>query len=419
MFSERELGVGGVFHEQIREELTRAELGVVVLDPYALRSTWLAFETGFVSAKAPSDTRPKLFPLVLVPDPSLLVKTPFGLLNCAGFTPAGLKRLFQGILDALPPSPDARPMMIGDLTTAAEGCFAEISHALDAVNSSAKGSLSGLLSLIETVATEHADFGLVPQHTATELAHLLRASRSEYLEGVHATTVWLELSEIARHFAECSAPDTGRFGEIASEWALRHLIRDARLRLRSITQGELSFFHHPVVRDFWRSSVFGKAQQSIWTTYIDKPGYTMGGEHKRPLLDAQKAAVDAGVVVTRVFVHPTAMGQAEILERRSLMRAQLDAGVRVLVLTEADFSRNTGAHDWVAAIGSPDFMIIDDCMLYLSYPREDGKVEAALIDGRLQPERLEAARRFKLELESCATEITADTIDRFGADSPA
>lgn len=225
------------------------------------------------------------------------------------------------------------------------------------------------------------------------------------------TSLASELSAIVGLYQECLTQ--GEFGQLSAEWALEHLIVDARLRLQEITSGRLPVRNRAPVRSFWHHSVFGRAAESVWTTNVGKPGATIGGTRDPQLLAAQEAAQKRGVSITRLFVFDPDMTAAEAEERRRVMHSQIEANIRVLVMPEWEFRNKANAENATMRIGSDDFMIVDERFVYLTFPDESDAIEAALLDGQRHVRRLEAALEFRYVLEAWAAPMTADGIESF------
>jgi hypothetical protein len=414
LFSSVALQAGADWRRQLHRDLQQAVVGIAVIDPYALRSTWLPFESGFIVAKG-EDESPALFPLVLADDPKLLESTPFSLLHCVPLAVGPFDAMLKAVFEAT----DANVAQ-GKRRKLASSFHDAVREAWQAERERRSPECNGLLALLGRIVDEYAAFGLVDDRTASEIRHLLGASRESHFPGVQQTSLFRELAEIAELFDECAREEDRPFGDIATDWTLRALVHDYKAGLRDVASGELPLRHHPVVRAFWIESVFGRADHSIWTTYVDKIGATMGGENDRQLLAAQSAAIARKVEVTRLFVHPVHMNEAEILERRAVMRAQLEVGVKIQTVDDNVFGENAAAHKWVGNVGSRDFMIIDGSLLYLTHLLKDRQeaAEAVLISGQRQPERLVAAERFRDELVAHANEITVDNVDEFPSAPP-
>lgn len=393
--------IGNAWREQLEEELATSKFGILLLDPGALRSFWVAFETGFLAAN-----RARLFPLVLSESLSPVRGTPFESLQCAVFSVKGFEQLLNSLSGAL-----GDFLETNAVTLLAQSMHAQAAVVWEEIQSNERGSGVQMLKEIKKIVEDYTEFGLVEDDVANQVIDLLSCSRRRVPE--QETSLLEELSAIARLFQECGSPANGDFGDMATAWALKNLIIDAHQRLREVTHGKLSVRNRAPVREFWLNSVFGRARSTVWTTNVAKPGANMGGALDRNLLGAQGRAVERGVRITRLFVYDPEMSIEEAELRRSLIRRQIDLSIDVRVITRAEFRIKAVAENATRRIGSDDFMVIDDQYLYLTFPDENNDIEAILLNGRSHSREIEAARAFKEVLEAWADKITHDNLERF------
>lgn len=408
-FSPLSQTVGVDWRSQLEDNLAQCDFGLILLDPASLRSAWVAYEAGVLAGgvgRAREGFR--LFPLLLCESLQPVRGTPFESLHCAVLSPQGLEQLFEALFRV---SSDTVPKSVVALL--AKDGHERVARDWDHIRTEEARTGAGLALALKEMIQEYAAFQLIDDSTADQLGHLLSASR-ERLPKVD-TSLARELAEIARLFHECGSSDNGEFGLLATQWAVRNLIIDAKQRLSEITLGRLPIRNRAPVREFWRDSVFGRARESVWTTNVAKPGANMGGAPDRQLLAAQEAAIqrDPSVRVTRLFVYDPGMSSEEAEQRRILMRRQIEIDINVLVITHADFRTKSDAENAYRRIGSDDFMIIDDQFLYLTIPDETDEIEATLLNGRQHLGKLEAARAFKDVLEAWADTVTTGNVDRF------
>lgn len=219
-----------------------------------------------------------------------------------------------------------------------------------------------------------------------------------------------EFAEITRQLRACLA--NGPFGQFATDWAMDHLIVGTRKRFVDIAGGTLLVRNRAPVRAFWLS-LFARATRSIWTTNFGKPGENMGGVQDRNLLDAQRAALNRGTSVTRLFVYDEEIDASEIDDRRAVMRSQLDAGIDVFAIAHTVFRDRSERQKAKLRIGSDDFMIVDDGFVYLTFPHMKDEIEATLVNGAQHERTLADALAFKDVLEGSAARVTVDNLERF------
>ncbi len=393
--------IGSAWRQQLEDALQASKFGILLLDPAALRSFWVAFETGYFAA---NDAR--LFPLVLAESLDPVRGTLFESVQCAVLSPHDMEQLFRALSSAM-----ADFLEESAIPPLAESCYTRLVDAWKDIQAVERETGDGLSAAFKRVIADYRGFALIDEASAKNFANLLGTSRMRF--PMLQTSLFAELSAISALFDECISQENCDFGEMAATWALKNLIIDARERLRDVTHGRLSIRNRAPVREFWLNSVFGRATTSIWTTNVAKPGANMGGALDRNLLDAQDVAIKRGVSVTRLFVYSPEMGSDEAEHRRMLIRRQIDIGIDVRVITHADFRIKADAENATRRIGSDDFMIIDDEYLYLTFPDENDDIEAILLDGRRHFRNIEAARAFKTVLESWADVVTSENIERF------
>jgi hypothetical protein len=262
-----------------------------------------------------------------------------------------------------------------------------------------------VLSAMRQTLREHREFGLLSERDESAFDNLLSSSASREL--------LQELSEIAVLFKQCAAAKNANYASLSTEWALRNLIVDSRARPHVIAGGRIVLRDRAAARNFWLHHIFEKAESEIWTTNTSRPGESLGNTpDDGVLLRTQAEAIARHVKVTRMFVYDPGMPRDEVLQRKSLMREQLERGIRVLVITAADFSSLTRQFNARRTPTAEDFMLIDGQFLYLTRPEEDG-LEAELLDGLTRPPMLEFALEFKEALLTEADEVTADNLEQF------
>jgi hypothetical protein len=423
---------GEEWPERLLRELRQAQYGVVLLEAEALGSPWVGFETGFIRARLegaglwpdsdPSSEAPdppRIFHLLMCSSPGLLARTPFHRAHSAFLTEQGLGQLADALVAWSGPAATSRR----------DELHRALSHALlpewKGIQGSERRKHAELLLSLGALLDRYEAFGLATPKRAEQFRELNRAAQ-HVVGGVRLnTTLYRELAEIALLLRETR--EQKRFGVSAANWALEK-IRETRETLRDgVRNGRLDVVKRGVTRAFYLHNVIGMAQKSIWTTNFGRPGYTMGGAPERVLIAPQEEARDRGVRITRVFVYDANMDSQEIADRRHVMDAQIKAGIEVRVISVAAFNRLAEDEESQDAIGSNDFMIIDNTMLYLTFqhkPRvvrsisESGseplpEITATLFRDEGNSARLEAARRFSVLVQDASDEVNATNCKAF------
>lgn len=406
VFSPLAQRVGGDWRLQLDSLLATCDIGVVVLDPRALKSPWVAYEAGALSARTGEKPGIRLLAVLLNDSAGPLAGTPYDAFQCALLTKEGFERLFESLFIATG-EPPARPMLVA----LAHRAYEHVASIWSEIRDGEAVSGSGLQEALADDIRRFRAFGLLASADAAAYTELSAVSRGQFTSV--DTSLLREMGEIARLFGECAERSHGDFGPLAIEWAVKNLLLDSKEQLSEIGRGRLPVRNRAPVREFWLESIFGRVSTSVWTTNVATPGANMGGSPDRHLLEAQASAIRRGVAVTRVFVYNPSMSSDEAAQRRNLMRRQIEIGIDVRVITEQDFRTKSDAENARKRIGSDDFMVIDNEFVYLTTPDETDNIEATLFDGRQHHTRLAAARAFRDVVNGWADSVTERNVDRF------
>jgi hypothetical protein len=92
--------IGTDWRERLLAQIDISDFGMVVLDPGALRSSWVAFEAGLIASTSERTAEARLFPFLLADSAELLKGSPFEAFECALLTPEGVTKLLAAVLGA-------------------------------------------------------------------------------------------------------------------------------------------------------------------------------------------------------------------------------------------------------------------------------------------------------------------------------
>jgi hypothetical protein len=415
-YSPINMPIGEHWRSALRDILRDADFGVILLEPAALNSLWVAYEAGFLDGGSDVDSSPPvLHPFVFAIDPTSVADTPFDSLQCVAPTREHIEEFCRTILthaNGAPARPDHVETFTDRLHPQLEDAWARIRAEESATHYQLRQSLYGLIDSYEA-------FGLIQPDLVAVLKNLLTVLRPDLPESSKNTTVAFELSEIARFFtsfaeaSQSSDSADAEFSSLATDWAINHLVVYAHEQLADIANGRLPVKNRAPVRHFWQHHVFGRAQHEIWTTNVGRPGDTMGGAPTQNLLEAQEAAIARDVKVTRVFVYDPAMSDEEARDRRTLMRLQIDAGIDVRIITTTNFTARADSENAERNIGSTDFMIIDGAHVYLTYPAQNDEISAEYVNGTRHSAVRDAALEFRHVINHWSHAITERSVDQF------
>lgn len=401
-FSPERLQVGADWRKQLHEQLLAANLGIIVLEPAALDSSWVAFEAGYIAACTNGNTdriNSKLFPLLLSGSLDVIKRTPFELLQCSDLSIAGIERLLRAVFQA-----QQLTVAANQISPLAAKLYGLLKKRWDELANDRNAVHQQLFKDIHQLLDAYHMFSLIDDSEAEKFRKLLSASTDARL--------FDELSQIASLFQQCMRDRARHFGRLAIDWALPNLIEDTRVRLAEIAHGKIPVRNRASVREFWLTAVIGKAQKSIWTTNVARPGASIGNTVDPQFLKKQQQARAHEVSITRLFVYDPDMPKDETDQRRKLMASQIDIDIRVLVITVGDFNQQAIDRDARKKIGSDDFMIVDEEHLYLTFPQEHD-IEAVFLDGNQYPNQLRAAKEFRESLELWAIELDKENVKKF------
>lgn len=415
-YSPMNMPIGEQWRSTLRDILHDADFGVILLEPGALTSLWLAYEAGFLdggSDQSPAD--PVSHPFVFAADMDVIANTPFDSLQCIPTTREHIKEFCRIILSHAADGA-ARQEHVETLTDA---LHSQLADTWAAIREDEGPTREQLQQSLLRVVNWYADFGLVDRRTAADVENLLAVLRQDLPQSSTGTTVARELAEIAKFFTtfadavRSSGPADVEFSTLATDWALNHLVVYAHEQLANIAQGRLPVKNRAPVRQFWQRNVFGRARDEIWTTNIGKPGDTMGNNAGDNLLASQKEAIERNVRITRVFVYNPEMAESEAHERRRVMRQQLDAGIAVRAISQTNFKARADSENAENNIGSTDFMVIDGTHVYLTYPADNDEISAEYVNGARHSTVLTAALAFRHVIDDWSFAITKQNLDEF------
>ncbi len=416
MYSPINMPIGEQWRSTLRDILRDADFGVILLEPGALTSLWVAYEAGFLDGGSDhGSSEPATHPFVFASDVAAVANTPFDSLQCIPTTREHIQEFCRTILNHAAGGAAVQEH-IETLTDALHSQLADTWAGIRANESATRQQLQQSLS---TVVSWYADFGLIDLKTAVDVKNLLAVLRQDLPESNTGTTVARELAEIAKFFttfadaAQASGRADIEFSALATDWALNHLVVYAHEQLARIAQGRLPVKNRAPVRDFWQRNVFGRATHKIWTTNVGKPGDTMGSNATDSLLTPQKKAIERGVQITRIFVYDTEISDDEARKRRLVMRQQLDAGIAVRTISDKNFKAKADSENAESNIGSTDFMVIDDKHVYLTYPADNDEISAEYVNGSRHSRVLAAALAFRHVIDDWSFAVTKQNVDEF------
>jgi len=415
-FSPVSMPTGERWRNALREMLRDADFGVILIEPAALSSLWVAYETGFLDGGTdPGANAPAIYPFVFSSDTATIANTPFDSVQCVAPTRDHIEEFCRTIMAHANNGVVDRD----DLEALTDGLHAPLDDAWSRLCVEESTTRDQLRQSLCSVVDSYERFGLVDPSTTAVVKNLLTVLRPDLPMSTKGTTVAFELSEIARFFTTAAdvsnAADVAdaEFSSLATDWAMNHLIVYAHEQVADIANGRLPVKNRAPVRHFWQHHVFGRAQREIWTTNVGKPGDTMGGAPTTNLLKAQADARAREVSITRVFVFDPEMEETEAHRRRTLMKLQLEAGIAVRVISATIFAARVDSENAERNIGSTDFMVIDGTHVYLTYPAENDEISAEYVNGARHPRVLDAALEFRHVIDHWSDEITKQNIDDF------
>jgi|GEM_PF-4786264 len=420
-YSPINMPIGEQWRSTLRDILRDADFGVILLEPGALTSLWVAYEAGFLDGGSDqASSQSGTHPFVFAPDVTAIGNTPFDSLQCVPTTREHIEEFCRTILTHA----GGGPAKLDHLETLTDALHSQLASTWAGICADESATHRQLQQSLCAVVDWYADFGLIDSMAATDIRNLLAVLRQDLPKSSTGTTVVRELAEIAKFFttfadaAQSSGEADVEFSTLATDWALNHLVVYAHEQLANIAQGRLPVKNRAPVRQFWQRNVFGRAKREIWTTNIGKPGDTMGSAARQNLLAPQKNAITRKVAITRVFIYDRDMSDSEARERRLVMRQQLDAGIAVRAISQTNFEARADSENADSNIGSTDFMIIDGTHVYLTYPADNDEISAEYVNGSRHSTVLAAALAFRHVIDDWSFPITKQNVDEFPRRQP-
>lgn len=389
----------GDWRANLRAEVQRAEVGIVVLTREARHSEWIRWEVGGIevntkSIKNAGDARhlSPIFPIL------------FGAAKKEDFS--GGVFSFQQFFNF---TRDEITRLLLEVKT---NLNINISNA--SLRTSIDTSWAATLEQINEILNEAHEVdeiqveGVFQKAQATLRGAIsARGTDPEVIEGVLSS---LENDDLARQIAEITRTyyqcrEQGRqsviWKQIWAEHTWNSIMRTAE-SLRKAQDGEITLSSEEA-GIFWRRTIMQSVSKSIWTT-------NLGGHGRRTdssLNAAQEKAIGRKVTIQRLFVY-NEMNEEEINGLRPVMNAQLEIGIQVHVLPRNLFDEY--ARTEIPYIGSPDFMLIDDEIVYVTNLAGKDILGVTLKDN---PGILKRVRELKSELMSAASRVTMENINDF------
>jgi hypothetical protein len=412
VYSPVNIATGDQWRSKLRDILRDVDFGVVLIDPAALNSLWVAYEAGFLDGNSDAGSSPPtVHPFVFSSDMTSIAATPFDSLQCAAPTREHLEEFCRTILTH---ASDGSPRA-DHVDTLTDALYRPLEDEWARIRAEESSTLEQLRRSLSVLIDSYEHFRLIEPKMVVVLKNLLTALRPDLPQSSKGTTLAYELSEIAKFFTESADemedPADAEFSSLATDWAINHLIVYAHEQLTDIANGRLPVKNRAPVRHFWQHSVFGRAKHEIWTTNVGKPGDTMGAT--RYLLDAQAKARARDVLITRVFVYNPKMSEDEASDRRLLMKRQIETGIDVRVISDKNFETKADSENAQRNIGSTDFMIIDGVHVYLTYPAENDEIWAEYVNGTRHSAVRDAALAFRHVIDYWSRRITRHNVDEF------
>ena len=424
---------GEVVSERVLNELAIADYAIVVLEPEAISSTWVGFETGFMRARLAAQGRwpsgdairageiPPVFLLLMCSTPSLLRRTPFHQSLCAFVDKDGLDKLAMTVASWAGGELDA-PALAAELR-------ATVLPKWHALQSKERETNQELLRSRAALLMRYQTFGLAGKKRAKQIGELDDFARAFGRESAHpGTRIYHDLSAIASLLRQLRENDE-LFGASAEAWAMDQIRDTHRVLSEGVTSGRLKVGNRKATRGFYLRGVLGVAKAELWTTNFGHPGHTMGSAHEGELLEAHERACGRDVKITRVFVYPEAMDAEEVAERRAVMAAQISVGVTVYVIGAMKFHKAAKGRRLKLEVETDDFMLVDNKLLYLTYQTDEQsmdrttdvaseselpEIEAELYQYAVKHEDLiEKAQRLRDAIQSAAKRVWKEDVGKF------
>lgn len=406
-YSPTSIRAGSDWRRELQRSLERCEVGIVIVEPAALMSPWVAYEVGVLTAQ-PSNSRHGSGVLIpIVPDGAakIIDTTPFEVYQCSTFASDDIVGALSHVCSFFGMHEVSHAITRATVAPLVSALRESWRHAVVEERRNGAALRADLLSVIR----RYEMFGLLAEDDARALSYLAMLSRSDIGAG---STLLREIGELSDHFSQALRVER-EFGDRSVDWLLANLVAELKEQLREVGRGRLPIRNRAPVRDFWRRQVFGRAEKTVWTTNVATPGENMGGSGEPFLLAAQRDAIERGVRVVRLFVYDVGISPAEVRNRRDLMREQLKIGIEVHVITSQFFKTKSDMENARRRVGADDFMIVDGQFLYLTEPHAADDIEACFIDGEQHSKQLADAEAFREVLMAAADEITLENIDRF------
>ncbi|MDH3324727.1 MAG: hypothetical protein OEL89_03755 [Candidatus Peregrinibacteria bacterium] len=146
-------------------------------------------------------------------------------------------------------------------------------------------------------------------------------------------------------------------------------VTDCENKLEQINNGMIRVITEET-REFW-SQMIMNVSSSFFTTNYSMFNGSYGRINSSPLLELQKETINRiNGKYERLFIYES---EEELKELSELLTAQRDIGIEVKVISREQYNSVARKKNWFQRIGSPDFSIIDNEYLYVSY-LDDGNI---------------------------------------------
>ncbi len=393
----------GPWYSELEDELRASRVCICVLTRQALTSLWMPFEVGEIKAaggKRENHILPVLFGIK-----EHDIKGPFKQENYFRFSYESFFKIVLDVNQVL--ELNVREI---DLTNACGSLWGALERTVDLIlnemeiEDEAKRPQETILSFVTDYLAQHVSQKVFDKYLRDYLLGLGNDELAPILAGISRDMdACIELASGADHESDWNG--------VWLKYAFENLV-ELSTRLNRIARGEIPMTSPEDGRNFWKNVIMEQAA-SVKATNIASFGANFGRRSDSVLLDAQRKAIGSGVSITRVFICRLRGGEGTSKEHthlRSLMEEQIEAGIKVYVISEEEFyTRKRGLVD---RIGGSDFMILDEKYLYLTKYDDSGS-EITGTEFLKDPFRVsQAMMLFKVILEY-ARPVNADQAKRF------
>lgn len=152
----------------------------------------------------------------------------------------------------------------------------------------------------------------------------------------------------------------------------KNLLKWTEIDMQAASTGDIRVTRLEDIQDMWKREVMGNVNRSLWTTNTKGSN---GRKSDRHLIRRQKALVErlngAGGYLKRIFVYDKTDWQ-DLEELKPTIEEQLIIGIDLFLLEQEHFLKYRFELE-ERLEGGYDFMIIDNCYVYITHARPDSK----------------------------------------------